>query len=285
MLETEIINLDAFLLEEAVWIATIPIGVTNYDFPFDELFSCRRPVSRPNPINVICRTGAFQNYPATYAKLLATGIKLIHSPEQHSHASELISWYPLLSNLTPRSYWFEKPPSATEIEQLLGWPLFLKGNRQTSKHQANLSIINSAADYCRAIELYEQDPILRWQPLVCREYIELRPIKSTPTEKIPPSFEFRTFWWHSHCVGAGPYWQEADKYSWTPYEREAALRIAQEAANRMQVPFLVIDLAQTKAGNWIVIECNDAQESGYSGVSPFALWNNVIAAMKTESRA
>ena len=47
----------------------------------------------------------------------------------------------------------------------------------------------------------------------------------------------------------------------------------------MNVPFLVVDLAMTATGRWIVIECNDGQESGYAGVSPIGLWQTIL---KTE---
>jgi hypothetical protein len=75
---------------------------------------------------------------------------------------------------------------------------------------------------------------------------------------------------------AGPYWASFAPYAWTPAEERAALAVAAEAARRVAVPFLVIDVAQTTDGAWIVIERNDAQESGYAGVSPFALWQRVI---------
>jgi hypothetical protein len=42
------------------------------------------------------------------------------------------------------------------------------------------------------------------------------------------------------------------------------------------VPFLVVDVAQDVDGRWWVIECNDGQEAGYAGVSPFALWQRVV---------
>jgi hypothetical protein len=44
------------------------------------------------------------------------------------------------------------------------------------------------------------------------------------------------------------------------------------------VPFLVIDIAQRQDGRWVLIECNDGQESGYAGVSPFSLWQHVVEA-------
>ncbi len=54
------------------------------------------------------------------------------------------------------------------------------------------------------------------------------------------------------------------------------MAIAYEVARRIDVPFLVVDVAQTIEGNWIAIECNDGQESGYAGIPPVGLWNNLI---------
>lgn len=50
-----------------------------------------------------------------------------------------------------------------------------------------------------------------------------------------------------------------------------------KAAQRLAVTFLVVDIAQRSNGQWIVIECNDGQESGYAGLSPFSLWKNILA--------
>jgi len=44
----------------------------------------------------------------------------------------------------------------------------------------------------------------------------------------------------------------------------------------MNVAFLTIDLAQTIDGDWIVIECNDGQDSGYMGCKPMLLWRNLL---------
>lgn len=43
---------------------------------------------------------------------------------------------------------------------------------------------------------------------------------------------------------------------------------------------MVIDLAMTATGEWIVIECNDAMESGYAGVSPLGLWQSLLDAVR-----
>ena len=39
---------------------------------------------------------------------------------------------------------------------------------------------------------------------------------------------------------------------------------------------MVIDLALTANGDWIVIECNDVMESGYASVSPLGLWQSIL---------
>ncbi|WP_373540536.1 ATP-grasp domain-containing protein [Chamaesiphon sp.] len=274
-------NLDLILLEDTVWVLVGKVDLPSYDFNLTQFFSCRRPWQRPEQITAIGRFGAVSNYAKLYAQLAAEGILLIHSPAQYLLASELTHWYPLIEGLTPKSLWFSTPPSFESVAQILGLPLFLKGSRQTSRHRASLSIIHTAAEYDRATEIYAEDPILQWQDLVCREFVKLRPVPSPPSEKIPASFEFRSFWWYGNCVGAGQYW--STNYDWNRDEQTAALAIAKAAALRLNLPFVVIDIAQTITGEWIAIECNDAQESGYGAVSPFAVWQNIITLESSRS--
>ncbi|MBD2211865.1 ATP-grasp domain-containing protein [Nostoc linckia FACHB-104] len=271
-------NLDLILLEEAVWVLLGEVNLPSYDFSLSQFFACRRPWNRPEQITAIGRFGAVTNYDELYQQLAADGIFLVHSPEQHLLASELPRWYPLLEGLTPKSFWFSEPPDIAILEQTIGLPLFLKGSRQTSRHKAALSIIRSSEDYYRAIKAYKEDPILHYQDLVCREFVQLRPVPSELTEKIPASFEFRSFWWRGQCVGAAQYWSTS--YDWNQQEHKAALLVASEAAMRLNLPFVVIDVAQKINGEWVVIECNDGQESGYAAISPFTLWQNLIAKEK-----
>lgn len=61
---------------------------------------------------------------------------------------------------------------------------------------------------------------------------------------------------------------------------EAGLETTQKAAARLAVPFPVVDLVKTVDGRWIVIECNDAQESGYAAARPRELWTNLLDRMR-----
>ncbi len=252
-----------------------PVGVSIYDFDFRQYFDCRTPYHAPDRMAGVARIGAFEDYPALYQSCAEQGIDLVHSPEDQLKCSSLPKWYPHIADLTPRSQWFTELPEFAEIESAFELPVFIKGARQTSRHKAELSIIRSREEYEAALEHFRSDPILRWQDFVCREFLSLRPVRGGVEGKVPASYEFRTFWWRGELVGAGRYWFEAEAYQWTNAERDDALAVAGKAVEALHCTFLVIDLAQTEEGEWIVIECNDGMESGYAGASPFVIWQEI----------
>ena len=264
------------LVEDAVFVITVPTDLSIYDFPFARYFACRHPYEPPSGVSAVARVGAVSDYDAFYAAQGERGIALVNDPEQHRRAAELTRWYPALEDITPKSLWFDAAPDPDFVERELGWPIFLKGARQTSRHQKRLSIIEDRAHFSDALDAYANDPILRWQKIVCRKYVELRRAGQASADKVPRSFEFRTFFWRGELVGHGRYWWEGSPYAMTAEEEVSGLSLARKAARRLDVPFLVVDIAQDERGSWLVIECNDAQESGYAGVSPFALWQRVV---------
>lgn len=172
-------------------------------------------------------------------------------------------WYPKLHEFTPRSLIFDERPDASAVGAHLGWPLFLKGERQTSQHRRSLSIIPDEAAFEQALDSYAKDRVLRWQRIVCREFRPLRAIEEVTCDRIPSSFEFRTFWWRGRLAGWGRYWWQGRDYSPDATERQDFLALAGEAVRRLALPFLVVDVAQ--------------EVNGYAGVSPFTLWQNILS--------
>ena len=251
------------------------VGVSAYDFDFDLHFACDHPHRIESEELCVLRIGPIPDYESEFNDKLEMGLRLVNSPAEHALASELESWYPHLVGLTPRTQVFDALPSADEIEANLNWPVFMKGSRQTSKHNPDLSVIRSRLHYEQASQQYRNDAILHWQKPVIREFVPLMPVAGNVPGKVQPSVEYRSFWWHGKCVGWGRYW-----YQVAPYEchdaEQAGLTVAQQAAMRLRVPFLVVDFAKTADGRWIVIECNDAQESGYVGIRAMALWQQVL---------
>lgn len=264
------------LIEDTLYVVDATIGMSKYDMEFTHHFACRHPTQLDGEIVAVARLGAAPDYAARYEALLEWGVRLIHSPEEYERASLLPRWYPLLEGLTPQSHWFEAPPEAAQIEALLTcYPIFLKGERQTSRHSREQSIIEGPAQLRRVLGEWGADPILGWQRVVARQYLALRPVGRDLGAGLPHVFEFRSFWWRGQCVGIGPYWS-TPPYALSARERVDALARGAEAARRVDVPFLVLDLAQTVDGEWVVIECNDGQDSGYMGVDRVQLWRRIV---------
>jgi len=262
-------------LERATWVVTRPTGLGLYDFAFEPLFTVDHPAYLPHPVTAIARLGAADDYPKRYDFFSQLGIRLVHTPEQYALGSWLPNWYPKLEGVTPRSLWFDRPPSAREVGDELGWPVFVKGGRQTSKHQRRLCVAESPEDFDRIMGEWEADPILWWQGVVCRAWVRLRKVADPSPLLLPMSHEFRSFWYRGNLVGIGRYWTTVP-YGMTDDERRDALRLAAEAVERLGLDFIVIDLAQTETGSWTVIECNDGQDAGYAGVDRAALWREVV---------
>ncbi len=262
-------------VEETLWLVTQPTGVGVYDFQFDRYFECRHPLRLERPVLAVARMGAAQDYLARYRAFAEIGIQLIHTHEEYERTSEFPNWYPLLADVTPRSVWFEGPVSAREVEQHFTWPVFVKGHRQTNRHRRDQAIITSAEKFDALMLQWRAEPILGWQKVICREFLPLEPVGVSNGVTLPKSYEFRTFCWKGQCVGMGAYWY-SETYKPTDAEATEITRLAELAATRLSVPFLVVDIARTVAGRWIVVEVNDGQDSGYAAIKPMMLWRRIL---------
>src|SRR6185437_4242557 len=139
------------LVEDVLWIVTQNVGMARYDFPFEQFFQTRHPIQHQS-VRAVARLGAAADYGQRFHSLLSQGIELIHTPTQYDLTSHLPNWYPLISDLTPRSRWFDQRPSADEISADFNWPVFIKGERQTSRHQRRLSIIEGPEQFEQAMD-------------------------------------------------------------------------------------------------------------------------------------
>lgn len=265
---------ELLLIENRLAILSRPTGVSAYDFDFSLHFDCRHPYRIDGELRTILRIGAAQHYSNAFAEATAVGLRPINDPAQHLLSSEIEHWYPQISDMTPKTQIFDTLPDGDFVESEFGWPVFLKGSRQTSKHNPDMAVIRDREHYARACEAYPRDPILHWQKPVLREFLRLAPVPGLVPGKIRTSLEFRTFWLDGACVGHGPYWHQIAPYR--SMDIDNGLALAEAVALRLPVPFLVVDIARTIDHRWIVIECNDGQESGHAGIAPQCLWRNVI---------
>lgn len=270
------ISVDDFVLVQHVLPVLVKeTGIAVYDFQFRVHFETTSVFQSP-PQPVVARIGPVTDYDSFYNALLVQDITLIHTPEEHNRCSLISHWYVLLDEFTPRTKVYHELPSASQVESDFGWPVFVKGERQTSKHKASTSIIRNAAQFETLLETWKTDPILHWQKMVCREFIPLEHVETTAADRIPASKEFRLFYWKKQRAGWGRYWYENAFYTLDAAQQQEVFELADRIAERVNVTFLAIDIARTANGKWILIEINDGQESGCAGADQRLLWETIV---------
>jgi hypothetical protein len=114
--------------------------------------------------------------------------------------------------------------------------------------------------------------------------VRLRHSRTSP-EGFPFGREYRVFVYRETVLTWGYYWEGEDPLRTLSSAEEAeVLQLAREASRRVGVPYLAVDVGQCEDGRWLVIETGDAQFSGITQASPFALWNHLRAAVKEAAR-
>lgn len=197
---------DWLLLEDSLGLVTRSLGQPVYDFDYRAAFACRG--TQPSLLGgkVIARVGAFADYSAAIEQARELGFVLIHDEAQYRLASEITTWYERIKDLTPRTLLLKELKDPCDAGDIPGWPRFVKGSRQTSKHSLSLAVAGSASELRRLLEDAASDPILKWQDLVAREFVSLRKEGQTSDGALRRAFEFRTFWWRGELAGLGHYW-------------------------------------------------------------------------------
>lgn len=254
-----------------------------YDFNFRINFECKSVISEVD-VPVLLHIGAIEDYAGIESALEEMGMKLLIHEAEHLRCSTIENWYPALEERTPFTKIYTELPDVEEMIKDFSFPVFIKGNRQTNKHKRSHCIIENVEQYKTLRHKWKNDRVLSWQKAAVREYVPLQVIDSESfPDMVPISYEFRFFYYEGKCMAYGPYWQTGYRYALSENELSKVLELTDWAAERLGVIFPTIDVAKTASGEWIIIEVNDAQESGFVGVNPLILWNNTIESMQNRT--
>lgn len=266
---------DLFELSTGISIATKRENVNSYDFEFRNYFQVKTIIGETKS-NLILRIGAINDYEKVYNYFSEIGLKLINTIEEHNKISLLPNWYEYLKEFTPRSKVFDTLPTYEQIRENFTFPIFLKGERQTNKHKKELCIAENRSDFENILLAWKADPILGWQKMIVREFVDLKPIEKELTNQLKKSFEIRVFVWFGQILSIGQYWESENKIQLDRMDENKIKELTEIVFHKLLVPFMVIDFGKTINNEWIIIELNDAQESGYAMNSKLNLWNNLI---------
>lgn len=238
----------------------------------------------PRESLVVCRYSALPFYQEMETDIRLLDSRMINTWREHQFIADVMQWGSVggvLEGLTPRSWseWGSLPEGA----------YVLKGRTNSRKHQwaTHMFAPNKAALPGIARRLFD-DSMLNEQGLVCRQYVPLRRL-GEGLNGLPISNEWRTFWvcdehrrpW---LLGKGFYWASHPELAPQATWSEAADALAVKAAWKVAdyATFFVLDLAETESGEWIVVEVNDGQQAGLSGVDPEALYSNLSQILRPQ---
>jgi ATP-grasp domain, R2K clade family 3 len=217
------------------------------------------------------------HYRAVYRAAGALGVRLLNSPAQHQRALEGDRALVALGDLTPATVVVTAVDQCAAAAEQLGFPLFVKGVVKSHKEAGwDACVATSLPQLQRLVEQTLARPAMTRGRVLVRQVAPLRHVEDAVGD-FPISREYRVFLAREQVLASGFYWEEyADTWRLTPADEQAVLGLAQEAARRLRVPFLIVDIAQVESGAWLVVEVGDAQCAGLSQVSPLRLWSGLL---------
>jgi hypothetical protein len=200
----------------------------------------------------------------------------VNSPEQHLVAMEFDRAYPALQSLTPRSLVIRSLDECAGAGKQLGYPVFVKGAVKSYKEVGWAACVAEDEAGLRALaeKLLAREPRSRGRVIV-RELVRFRSIDSD-FSGFPIGREYRVFVYGEAVIACGFYWDDyTGAVPLAPVEEKTVRELAKEAARRLAVPFLAVDVGQLESGDWIVVEVGDGQFSGLSHVPVLEFWGKL----------
>lgn len=232
---------------------------------------------------VVGRYAFLPFYDEMEADVTRLGSRLVNSWAQHRYVADF-QYYDDLKDVTFASWFrFEDVPYA-----LRSSPLVVKGRTNSRKFEWHQKMF--APDFQAAVRIGAElamDGLIGQQGLVLRQYVPLETFELSVTGT-PLTNEWRIFYYQGQRLAWGYYWGNLDDWSRVdaalPDFETHGLPFADGVAQRLvdKVPFVVIDVAKTQDGRWMVVELNDGSQSGLNGVvPPQELYANLAKALKS----
>lgn len=218
-----------------------------------------------------------ERYEAIFHAAAARNLRLLNTLEEHLRALEFDRALPLLGDLTPASVVLREgstPQDWHEDTRSLGFPLFVRGTARSRKAAGWKACVADTGEELETLvaEMFTLAYRARGRVIV-RQIVPLRHSR-TSDQGFPLGREFRVFLLGQRVLGYGYYWEGFDPLrDLTPDEERAVFGLAQEAARRVNVPFVAVDIGQMENNEWTVIEVGDAQFAATGQMSRLALWN------------
>lgn len=229
----------------------------------------------PDNSLVIPRFSALPFYKELEEDVTYRNSKLINTYKEHLYIADLMNWYEDLENFTPKTW------ERVEWAPSEGGPFVLKGETNSKKFLWKTHMF--AKNKMDAIEVQSkllQDGLIGDQRIYIREYIPLHEY-GIALQNLPITKEFRFFFYKTTLLSGGFYWsnhiEDLNEQGIFPSVDDVPKAFLKKISSIVaaNTNFFVIDVAQTKDGEWIVIELNDGSMSGLSCNDPDVLYSKL----------
>ena len=231
---------------------------------------------------VLCRFSMLPFSELLQEEVESRGARLVHDNAAHAYLADMRRWYEDLRGLTPET-WFAP-------EDVVGdGPFFVKGVTNSNKADWASCFADDREDLARVLAATASDSLLSQQPVCIRQFVPLKTYGANSETGAPITEEFRCFIVAGEVVSKGYYWSEQlsqlAKQGVVPDPESIPEDFLQKIVARVgdQAEYYVADVARTAAGEWLVVELNDATSSGLAGNEPAALYSRV-ASLLADSR-
>lgn len=225
----------------------------------------------PDNSLVIGRYSVLPYYRELEKDLNTNRSKLINTPREHEWIAEF-DYYHDMKEFTPKS-WTEHEFPYSNYQG----PLVIKGRTNSRKSQWSTKMY--AKDRQTGIKVAAElatDPLIGPQGLIYRQYVPLKTLGRDEITGIPWANEWRIFLHQETILSAGYYWSSAPEevHKMAELSPKGLELIASMAPIATQcATFYIMDIAETEAGDWILIEMNDGQMGGLSENDPNKLYS------------
>jgi hypothetical protein len=223
-----------------------------------------------------------ERYHAVYEALRRRGALLCNSPDAFARAMYLDRACARLGDLTPRTAIVAHGGDLHAAVTSIGLPVFVRSSTRSLKADGWSSCVAHSVDV--AAQIADRLRSGGDTTILVRQVLSLRHAEISGIG-VPVSREFRAFVLRGAVIALGFYWPGGSTLSaLDDHERAAVVRVAETAAERLETPYVAVDVAQAENGRWWVIDVADAQFAGTWCVSRYGLWNELVRRCASRGR-
>ena len=222
----------------------------------------------PSNSLVIGRYSVLPYYKELEQELKLKNSHLINSYSQHQYIADIRNYYKDVKEFTPNTYtiWNDLPEGQYVV----------KGITNSRKHQWKTHMFaENRNEVPKVVSRLFDDQLILNQGVVVREYVPLKKL-GEGINGLPISEEYRLFFLGKNYLAGGFYWvnyENSDKMEISEHIVSYATKIAEIVSTNTN--FFVLDIAVKENGELMLVEINDGQMSGLSGIDPHVLYNNL----------